>query len=258
MFKIKTTTTVILFIGIFLLSFQTRAEELSGTVDHHVYFPVHVLHDGQVLNVHANVGDVVDSGALLIEMDATSQIALIASRKSKVTRLSIETKSMEAQFERDTEMFDRGSMSLLAYENAENALKIVREDLSAARSQLRIAEHELNQTRITAPFDAIVLRQKVHPGMNIKADSRKRPLMKLASARDFVVKADFEYTMWAELKKSGFPSHVTVNGTIYSVNEDSSSFYYRKSKEGTKYIMKIGFTDDTATVVPGLAATFSY
>ena len=254
----RTIAAAILLISIFAFSFQTRAQELSGSVDHLVYFPIHVLHDGQVLNVHASEGDIVAQGALLIEMDAVVQTALVDARKSHADRLSIELKAMEAQYERDTEMFDRGSMSLLAYENAENALKLLRAQLSAARSQMQIARHELDQTRIYAPFDAIVLKRKVHPGMNIKSDTRKRPLMVLGSANQFVARFDLDHANWAELKKSGIPRHVTVNGSNYAVEADWSSFYYKKTKEGVKYIAKFGFADRTGEAVPGLSAAVAY
>ncbi len=237
---------------------QIKAEELTGTIDHLMYFPVHVLHDGEVLHVHADAGDTVASGALLVEMDSTSQTALVAARKSDVDQLRIELKSIEAQYERDTELFDRGSMSLLAYEAAQDALNMHRLKLSAAQSLLQIAQHQLSQTQIKAPFDAVVTMRKIHAGMNVKADARKRPLMRLASAGQFVLKSEVDLATWLQLRQSGLPSRINVNGILYGVEGERSSFYYRKHKDGMRYWAEFAFQDQTGAVVPGMTGQVSH
>ncbi len=250
--KIFTVSSMLFFV------IQIKAEELTGTVDHLMYFPVHVLHDGEVLHVHANTGDAVPSGTLLAEMDSTSQTALVAARKSDVDRMRIELKSIEAQYERDTELFDRGSMSLLAYEATQDALNMHRLKLSAAQSLLQIAQRQLSQTKIKAPFDAVVTMRKIHVGMNVKADARKRPLMRLASAGQFVLKSELDLATWLQLKQSGLPSQITVNGVLYGIESERSSFYYRKHKDGMKYWAEFGFQDQTGAVVPGMTGQVSY
>ena len=249
-----------LFLSCCLLLFaiQARAEPVTGVVKHHVYFPVYLLESGQVSNVYADTGDVVSEEFVLIEMNSVSQSAAVGIQKSNVNRLSIELESKLAEFDRQQELFDRGSLSLLAYEDFENALKILEAQLAAAKAQLRKADYELSLTRIKAPFDAVVLKRRVHPGMNIRADYRSKPLMVLASAKAFAAELIVEQTKWQSLKQLGLPSEVTVDGAAYPVDIETSGFNYQRTKQGIEYRIILVFHDESGMVFPGQSVSVEF
>ncbi len=251
--------------SLLLFVVHAHAQQLSGFVEHHKYFPVVLLYDGQVADVYAQPGDTVEKGTVLIEMDSTAQTAEVKVHKTNIQRLSIEYESSRAKFDRQAEMFDRGSLSLLAYENAENEIKVLQAQLTAARSQLQISENKLRMLKIVAPFDAVVLDHNVVPGMNIRADTQDpaNPLMSLGSAQIFSAQFVVDHTTWQAIRTSGLPNQVNVDTVAYEVDQELSTLTYRynpdhNSNTNTQFALNAVFHVSSSVVVPGLQATIDY
>ena len=234
------------------------AEEMQGKIAYKTLVAVIALDEGAVTSVHANVGDQVSSGDALIEFDTMIHKARVAARQSVVDRLKLETDNLADKFDRQKDMFERGSLSLLAYEETENALKSAKARLNAAQAKLSVAQHLLKRTKLVAPIDAIVLSRNIHPGMNVVPQLQTEPLMVLASDGSYVVKLSMDFDRWAGLKNAAISAEVDVNGNKFSPVLADSVFYPSTSGSATEFIAELNIRDDSEVVFPGMTATVKF
>ena len=109
--------------SLFLVSQTAVAETLDGRISFQSVIEINSIVRGTVSQVNSNVGDRVTSGEILIELDSTRQKAMVRIATNQVAKMRIEVDDADAKFTRQQDMYDRGSLSLLLYEESENALK---------------------------------------------------------------------------------------------------------------------------------------
>ena len=250
--------------SLILSSLAASADQVVGTVDFRYRIPINALSKGTVAAVNVNVADSVEIGTVLIEFDPARQAARVRARQSRVDRMQIELDSASAKFERQQELFDRGSLSLLAYEESENEVRTVRAQLVEAQAKLDAAKIRLQNTRLISPIDAVVLEKNVHPGMNIRPDESLQPLMVLGSAQEYVVRITVSYEQ-RMLIEAGNRFQVMVHAPSYLSEVDFVARYLAEvefstldpiiAKKGMQYPVNLRFREESALVLPGTPAT---
>jgi len=111
-----------------------------GTVQPLRYVDVGVQVSGQITRLHVAIGDRVEQGALLAELDARVVQARLAQNTAELARLRGLLAQQEAS--RDLATAQAQRQRTLAASNATS-----REALDAAEAQLRIIEAQITQTR---------------------------------------------------------------------------------------------------------------
>ena len=258
------TALTILGATLMLSSLVAHADQVAGTVDFRYRIPINALSKGTVAAVNVNVGDSVEAGTVLIEFDPARQAARVRARQSRVDRMQIELDSASAKFERQQELFDRGSLSLLAYEESENEVRTVRAQLVEAQAKLDAAKIRLQNTRLISPIDAVVLEKNVHPGMNILPDESLQPLMVLGSAQEYVVRVTVPYEQ-RMLIEAGNRFQVMVHTpndlpdvnfvARYLAEVEFSTLDPIAAKNGMQYPVNLHFREESALILPGTPAT---
>lgn len=179
-------------------------------------------------------GQRVVKGDVLVQMDASEELAQLAEEQSRVNEA-------QRQVDRFKPLISRGSVSELAFDQSVG-------DLSAAKARLQAAQSRVNQRQIVAPFDGVVgLRNTsvgalVQPGVlvtTIDDDSS----MKL----DFSVPEVFLQTLKPGLKisatTSAYPDQVYV-GEVASVGSrvdpSTRSIMVRARLDNAQRILKPG------------------
>ena len=74
-------------------------------------------------------------------------LCIVQAQKQTVVRMQVKFNSLSEKFNRQEELFDRGSLSLLAYEESQNDLKIAESELLQAQAYLEIAQYRLGHTK---------------------------------------------------------------------------------------------------------------
>ena len=250
--------------SLILSSLVASADQVSGTVDFRYRLPIHALSKGTVAAVNVNVADSVETGTVLIEFEPTRQTAKVHARQSQVDRVQIELYSVSAKFERQQELFARGSLSLLAYEESENEVKTVRAKLVEAQAKLDAAKIRLQNTRLISPIDAIVLKKNVHSGMNILPDESNQPLMVLGSAKEYVVRVTLPYEQ-RMLIEAGNRFQVMLHAPNDQPDVSSVAHYLAEVEFSTldpiiaensmQYLVNLHFREESALILPGTPAT---
>ena len=233
---------------------EMTAAEFHGTVDFETRIELVALTDGRVDFVHAVAGDVVPDGTVLVEFDATAQQAEKRIGASAVARASLTVSEMEEEFDRQQEMYDRGSLSLTDYNDATGNLEQSRAELAAANGMLKIAELALDHTRLAAPFDAIVVERNVEPGMNLRLTDDTVSLMTLALASHYVVRVEVPFDTRQSLK-SGSSAKVIVQDKEYA---SRISFETLDPSDDGSYAVLAGFSEPERLLLPGTPAVVMF
>jgi len=229
------------------------AEDFQGIVDFRVRVDLVALTDGRVEAVHAEVGDVVMSGAILVELDSIRQDAEERISASNVEVASIAVKELEGELERQEALFEQGSLSLTAYDKAVDNLKRARAELAVAQGRLIAAQHAVDQTKLTAPFDAVIENRNVEEGMAVRMMNETQHLMTLVSAGEFIVRLAVPLSLRTSLQAGG-DAAVAVEGRNY---DGKIAFGSLAPDQSGSYLVLVKFTEHDL-LLPGTPATVTF
>ena len=244
-------------VSLFLVSQTAVAETLDGRISFQSVIEINSIVRGTVSQVNSSVGDRVTSGDILIELDSTRQKAMVRIARNQVAKMQIEVDDADAKFIRQQDMYDRGSLSLLLYEESENALKKAQLDLAIAQASLSLAEYELSLTQLTAPFDALVVNSNVHPGLNVDPELSQAPLMILASAGQYIVQVNVSPEIWQRLNTSQSVEAV-VAGQSYTASVQIPTLFPQVFVDEPEYIVNLRFTENDKLLLPGTSAVVNF
>jgi membrane fusion protein, multidrug efflux system len=122
--------------------------------------------DGVIRSVHADLGDAVQAGQLLAQLDDARQVARVASASA--------TRDMaRAEYERMNGLLQGGFVTTAQHEEALYRMRI-------ADAALQEAQVELQHTRVVAPFAGVVTRRMAGAGRSVEEG---RPLFRVTALR---------------------------------------------------------------------------
>ena len=112
---------------------------------------------GRLLSLPIMEGESVKKGALLAALDpADYQLA--------VREAELQLEQSERDLKRNQSLFDRGNLS-------QSSLDAARTDYALRRVAVDTARRNLQYTKITAPFDALITRRLVDPYINVQPNA---------------------------------------------------------------------------------------
>ncbi len=255
--KYQTSTLLALFSLALMgtLPSQVKADNLTGTVQFGAFLELNAYWDGTVTQVYAKVGDQVSAGEVLIEFDSTRQEAKVEMAKNQVARQQINVDTATAEFARQQELFEQGSLSTLLLEEARNALRMAQSRLASAQARLRTAQHQLTTTsKIVAPVDAIVVNSRAYTGMNIHPELSSRPLMAVTEVGQYVVQVIVSPERLQRLLTNN-SLHIVVGDTTYPTTVGIPTLLPTSSPGELTYLVQLKFTEHEVPVLPGTLAT---
>ena len=188
-------------------------------------------YEGKITDIPVEVGDHVDAGQVLVTLDdASARFALEQAMAAKISAdlvlsaKDIELAQADASLRRSGALAAReaGSRKNLeeaetAWKSASNAVAQARQDLNRAELAIRIAQEQLDELTVRAPFVGTVTRLGAHVGDTVLArvDSvrENQSLLTLIDTSDMAIDADVAETniamirpgMRGEAVLDGFP-----------------------------------------------------
>ncbi len=180
-------------------------DEISalGTLEPRDYVDVGAQVSGQVQALYVDLGQQIQEGDLLAELDAQVFQARVDSDRAELRRLEASLAEREAQLElarrqfaREGQLLAQRATSREAYEAAEAAVKVaeaqiegLRAQISQTESSLRANEANLGYTRIFAPMSGTVVSLDVRVGQTLNANQSTPILMRIADLATMTVRA---------------------------------------------------------------------
>lgn len=242
-----------LIVSLFVLSAAAGAEEISGVVDFGTRFSVEAWMFGEVTQLHGNVGEMIPEDKVIIKLDSKRIEAITQILVQRENRIKMDLEKLEAKYERQQELYDQGSLSLLAYEEIQHEVSLAESKLEEARTKLSLARTRADRMEIKAPFDAIVLENNTHIGALLRPFPAEKPLMVLAKQGDYVVRVLVPLSI-----RSGMQArqavNVIVNGQSYEAQTEFNSFDPHIQENGTFYRVDFRFNDHINLILPGVPA----
>ncbi|PAF47537.1 hypothetical protein BKH46_03675 [Helicobacter sp. 12S02634-8] len=117
---------------------------------------------GIVQKIYFHIGQKIKKGQKLLSIDDDLLQKDIQIKQAKITQAQYAIQRQEKELERYKNLLDTQSIPLQEYENLEYQLKSQQANMLALQAELEISQAELAKKIIYAPFDGIIVEQKVH------------------------------------------------------------------------------------------------
>jgi RND family efflux transporter MFP subunit len=149
---------------------------------------------GRLAALNYEEGDTVAQGAVIARLDNSDFIALVQQAEATVNRAVVDTLESARDFRRAKELFKSGAITDVELENAETAYKASAAGLAGAQAALRVAQVDLENTYIRAPFTGTILTKNAEVGEMVtpfaSAASSKGSVVTMADMNSLEVEAD--------------------------------------------------------------------
>ena len=241
---------------------------------------VGALVSGEILKIYVDYNSQVKKGDLMalidptqIQADYDQAQASLSSAKEELESVKMSYDLAQANLKRYKTLYEKNYVAKtdleqyeLAFVNAKSSLNSAQSRVIQAQASLDRAKKNLDNTRIIAPIDGMVLTKKVSEGQSLTSgyatpemftlaqDLTKMQIEAKVSEADVVkIKAGQE----AEFTLDGYPDE-KFKGTIRQVRTNySASSSGNSSSANTTYTVVIDVDNTDEKFMPGMTATIS-
>jgi HlyD family secretion protein len=194
----------------------TVVVEAAGVIQPYRTIEVKSKASGEILSVHAETGDFVEEGTLLVQIDKRvprNQLALVESqREASLARRAI----AEAQLKRAQRLLASNSINEVEYENTVMELANAKAEVVRSLIAIENAQFSLDDTEVKAPIFGTVIEKLIERGQVISSPTMDvgggTVLMKMADLRTVQVQT---LVNEIDIGKIQVGQEVTVTVTSY-------------------------------------------
>ncbi|WP_160175180.1 efflux RND transporter periplasmic adaptor subunit [Ruegeria halocynthiae] len=208
---------------------------------------------GKLGQVRLNVGQVVRKGDVLAELEKTSFNLNVSQAESQIRQAEAEARNTADALERQQTLFERGSTTKVALENAETAKTSADAGLAQARSALKLAQEELRKTTLVAPFDGILNTVNVDSFNNVNQGA---PVATIYKTDAFEVKFTINFDV-LNVITLGQPAKVRLAARPSTVLEGTITEIGARADRVSSFPVVVSIADAPADVRAGMAAEAS-
>ena len=187
--------------------------DASGIIEPESTVEVKSKASGEVLTVHAETGDVVQAGALLVEIDKRTPRNSVAQAQAALAAAQARRRIAETQMQRAESLFKTQTLTQADFEQTQLEFANSESQVVSTTVQVENARITLEDTDVRAPITGTVIEKTVEPGIVIssptQAVSGGTVLMKMADLTSVQVRTRVDETDIGKIKP-GMPTRVTV------------------------------------------------
>ena len=209
---------------------------------------------GYVTRVNAKVGDVVEKGQLLIEINNADLQAKRAQVNAGITEATAAFKNAEKDYERYSSLFEDNSATQKEMDDITARYQMAKARLEAARQQKNEINAQFAYSNIVAPFSGVVTSKNVevgdmaNPGM---------PLLNLEVPGKFEVRASVPESEIASVKQ-GTEVDVLVKSSGETLKGMVSEISTSARNSGGQYVVKVALDETDASIYSGMYASVQF
>lgn len=185
-----------------------------GTLEPLNYVDVGTQVSGQLKVLHVQLGEQVEEGQLLAEIDPTLYLARVDASTAQLANLRAQMTDREAQrtlarlqAERQANLIRLDATSREAVESAEASLRSAEAQIEALKAQIRQTESalkadqaDLDYTRIYAPMAGTVVQQLANQGQTLNANQTAPVVVQIADLDTMTVRTQVSEADIAQLQ----------------------------------------------------------
>ena len=124
---------------------------------------------GRINAIHVDVGDRVRSGQVLARLDDSPALRRIEKSEADRTSAAAALAERATQLRQNESLAKDQIISETTLEAVQTQHRIAQSQLQAAEAALALARRELSLSRITAPFDGVIVARNAQPHADISA-----------------------------------------------------------------------------------------
>ena len=211
----------------------------TGTLQPRDYVDVGTQVSGQLKRVHVEIGDVVQKGELLAEIDPAVYLAKVDAAQAQLAHLEAQLAERQAQLklaeqrsQRQANMMRENATTAEALQTAQAELQSAKAQIDALRAQmqqvrstLRGDQASLSYTKIHAPMAGTVVTQAAKAGQTLNANQSAPIVLRIADLSTMTVQTQVSEADVSRLRV-GMPVYFTTlggegkrwHGTLRQVN----------------------------------------
>lgn len=196
-----------------------------GTLEPLDYVDVGTQVSGQLQRLHVQLGETVEKGQLLAEIDPTVYLARVEASTAQLANLEAQLADREAQqtlarlqAERQRNLRKLDATSQEALESAEATLRSASAQIAAIKAQIRQTESslkgdqaDLDYTRIYAPMPGTVVQQLANQGQTLNANQTAPIVVQIADLSTMTVRTQVSEADISRLQP-GMPAYFSTLG----------------------------------------------
>ncbi len=147
-----------------------RIREFSGVVEAADRSSISFEVSGNVREVRVDVGDRITKGQVLAVLDKRTYNLNVKAAEADVGRAKVELADKRNDLDRFQRINkqDPGAVSQAALDNAQAAVDGALKNVQFAKSQLKLAQRDLEKTVLRAPFDGVIATRDVEPFFEVR------------------------------------------------------------------------------------------
>ncbi len=198
----------------------------AGTLQPFDYVDVGAQVSGQLEKLYVDVGDVVEEGDVLAEIDARTQQSRVDASRSAIEAQEAQLSSRRASLElartnsqRQERLMAANATSQLDYDTAVNNLVAaeasliqLEKQIEQARASLLTDETELEFTRILAPMSGTVVSIEMNEGRTLNVNQSAPTVLRIADLTTMTVEAEISEADIGDLRAGMEIYFTTLSG----------------------------------------------
>jgi len=164
----------------------TRLLPLSGSIAPFVQALVKSKVSGEVEQVTVREGQNVEAGQIIARIDARNLQAQYDRELAAVEKARADLELAQLNRDKNRTLLEQKFISRNTFEQTESAYAASLASYKLAQAQARVAQINLEDALVRAPFSGTIARRMVHPGENASTDS---PIVSIVDLRQMVLEA---------------------------------------------------------------------
>jgi membrane fusion protein (multidrug efflux system) len=232
---------------------QSLSDEVHalGTVQAHQEVEISPEISGKIKKVHVCVGDQVERGDLLVEIDDEARRIALQQKKALFEKALATRKKAYRDAEKGVTLFGKGVISDSESDDIQLDKQVADADLALAKADIMKAEKALRDTTLRAPFDGKIALEDVEIGKMVSPGQRVLTLVDISRVTILVTISELDVTKLAignsvEIVVDSLPNQL-FSGRVESIG--------LKAEDTTRtFPVEISVPNDQQTLLPGMVA----
>ena len=210
---------------------------------------------GNVKELHVEGGENVQKGQEIASLDIHPFELNVQAAKAEEKRVQVDLKYKKKNLDRFKEIRkkDQGAVSRRQIEQAMAAYEGAQNTLSYSKTQLDLAVRDLEKTKLSAPFDAVIAARHVEPFQEVK---RGEPIYDIFVEGAMKVVFDVPEIIIEKIKR-GLPAKIRFPKSPDRVYEGIVSEISSTASTASTFPVKVTLKDADAKIRPGMSADVS-
>jgi membrane fusion protein (multidrug efflux system) len=119
---------------------------------------------GRIIAVRHDIGDDVNAGDVIVELENEDHQIMVEKKRAQLNKAQAQLKKSNRDKTKADTLFSDGVLSDTDHDNAMLGAAVSSADVQLARAELKAAEKDYRDTRITAPYNGTIALRSIETG----------------------------------------------------------------------------------------------